>query len=354
MLPAVAVAGQDAVLLTSPSSTENTALSAVKSKLAERGGSVLEIPTDEADIAQAGIIGNGGPVVVADPASPAGYKAYDGNTGADVTAKVQAGLPLAQPAAAPLPAPAPEPKRAEPRPEPAKKPAPAPESGDAPRFERNHIGLAAGLSNLRKNEDSLNVLAANMGAEARYDKTVGRFRLIYEHYFTERYGVGIAAGTQRGGRSTLDVSGRTLNVTETSGSVTLYVLRRFGNHFGLYLGGGEDVYSLTLEDPSNLAGLPSANVNFTADAKLPHAEAGMVLSAGSFSLRFTLKQTFGQAADSLTATSGGTKYRLITVGNSALGYKTAGQPLAANEKYFSVDPGGFASAVTLSWMFGNW
>ncbi|MDA8326519.1 MAG: hypothetical protein M0033_09920 [Nitrospiraceae bacterium] len=52
------------------------------------------------------------------------------------------------------------------------------------------------------------------------------------------------------------------------------------------------LYSIELNDPSNLAELPSGSANFTADAALPHAEAGVVLSAGGSASAVTLSWMF--------------------------------------------------------------
>jgi hypothetical protein len=86
----------------------------------------------------------------------------------------------------------------------------------------------------------------------------------------------------------------------------------------------------------------------------PHGEAGLVFSAGNFSLRFSLKQTLGEGTNEITRSANGTNYRLLVRNNNTLSYKTAGQALAANEKYFRTDLGGFASAVTINYSFENW
>lgn len=341
VVPALCIAGQDAVFL-APSSEQRAELDKLTSEIT----STAVIPAEEADIRQAGLLNNGGPVVVADPDAKGGYKVYDGASGTDITSKFKAGLEVKEeprPVAAPIPEPA-QAHKAEPEPQPRAKAA----------FKRNHIGLSAGMTSLEKNEDSADMLGANPGAQASYTKTTGRFRLFYEHYFSEKYGLGLAVGTQVGGQSVLDISNRTLTIEGDALGGTLYVLRRFGRHFGVYLGGGAELLTITVEDPSNLAGAPSGPGSFDGDLVMPHAEAGLVLSAGNFSLRFSVRETFGEGTDEITRPAGAERYWLITRGNNSVSYKRFRGPLAANEDYFKVDLGGFASAVTLNYAFGNW
>lgn len=334
------VGGQDAVVL-APASAQHEA----RGKLTSEVSVIAVIPAEEADVCQAGLLNNGGPVVVAEPGPKGGFKVYDGASGADITSKFQAGLAVKEeprPVAAPIPEPA-KSRKAEPR-QPKTKPA----------FKRNHIGLAAGMTNLEKNEDSLDMLATNPNAEASYTKTTGRFRLFFEHYFSEKYGLGLAVGAQKGGQSQLDLSNRTLEIEGDPKSATLYVIRSFGRHFGVYLGGGVDLTAITLDDPSNLAGVPSGAGAFEGEITAPHAEAGLIFSAGNFSLRFSLKEIMGEGTDELTRGANGPKYLLITRNNNSVSYKYSGQSLGPNEEYFKVDMGGFASAVTINYAFGNW
>jgi len=336
------IGGQNAVVL-APSSIQGTDLDKVASGIFP--GAL--IPAEEADVRQAGLLNNGGPVVVADPGAKGGYRVYDGASGADITRKFNAvlsGKGSANPVAAPEPEPV-KSRKIESRPQPKVKSS----------FKHNHIGLSAGMSNNRKNEDSFEVLAANnSGAQVTPTRTTGRFRLFYEHYFSRKCGIGLAAGTGLGGQTMYAVGNRTLNIESNPKTATLYFLRRFGRHFSAYLGGGADIYSFELEDPSNLAGVPAGPGNYEGNITAPHGEAGLVLSAGNFSLRFSLKQTLGEGTNELTRNSNGTDYRLIVRNNNTLSYKASGQALASNEKYFKTDLGGFASAVTLNYSFGNW
>ena len=337
--------GQSAVVFV-PSSAQGAALDKVVLDVSSKGNTVTVIPVEEADIRQAGLLNSGGSVIVADPSLKGGYKVYDGASGADITKKFNSGLvDKEEPAVA-----------AEPVPEQPKiiKPAAKLQPKERTIFKKNHIGLSAGMTNLKKNEDSLNMLATNPNAEASYTKTTGRFRLFFEHYFSERYGLGLAVGAQKGAQSQLDLSNRTLEIEGDPKSATLYVIRRFGRHFGVYLGGGVDLTAITLDDPSNLAGVPSGAGAFEGQITAPHAEAGLIFSAGNFSLRLSLKEIMGEGTDELTRGANGPKYLLITRNNNSISYKYSGQALAPNEEYFKVDMGGFASAVTLNYAFGNW
>jgi len=337
---AICIGGPNAVVL-APSSQ-----SADLDKILKSNPATI-IPTEEADIHQAGLLNNGGPVVVADPGANGGYKVYDGTTGADITKKFNSGLGDKE---EPLTTPEPEPEQPS-----AVKPVEKPQPKEPGTFKKNHIGLSAGMSNLKKNEDSLEVLAANnSGAQITQTKTTGRFRLFYEHYFTEKYGVGLAAGIGVGGQTMYDIGNNTLNIEGNPKTATLYFLRRFGRHFSAYLGGGADMYDFTLADPSNLAGVPSGGGVFEGNMVAPHGEAGLVLSAGNFSLRLSLKQTLGEGTNEVTRNSNGTDYRLIVRNNNTLSYKASGQALASNEKYFRTDLGGFASAITINYSFANW
>lgn len=346
VLPPFCLGGQNTVVL-SPSPSQSAELEKVAAYISSKGDAATIIPAEDADILQAGLLNNGGPVIVTDPSAEGGYKVYDGATGTDITKKYN--LSLADKEEAPV---TPEPKSEQPK---MVKPATKPQPKAPSAFKRNHIGLSAGMSNLRKNEDSLDVLAANnSGAQITQTKTTGRFRLFYEHYFSKKYGIGLAAGTGMGGQTMYDVGNRTLNIEGNPKTATLYFLRHFGRHFSAYLGGGADMHSFEVQDPSNLAGVPAGPGNFEGNMLAPHGEAGLVLSAGNFSLRFSLKQTLGEGTDEITRNANGTDSRLIVRNNNTLSYKASGQALAANEKYFRIDLGGFASAVTINYSFGNW
>lgn len=344
--PALCLGGQNTVVL-SPSSAQSADSDKVSAYISSKGNTATVIPAEEADMNQVGLLNNGGPVIVVDPAVKGAYKVYDGATGTDITKKFNYGL-VSKEEQSGTPKPEPEfPK--------AVKPVAKPQPKVPAAFKKNHIGLSAGMSNLKKNEDSLEVLAANnSGAQVTQTKTTGRFRLFYEHYFGDKYGIGLAAGTGVGGQTIYDVENRTLNIETSPRTATLYFLRRFGRHFSAYLGGGADMYSFEVEDPSNLAGVPAGPGNFEGSMVAPHGEAGLVISAGSFSLRLSLKQTLGEGTDDITRNSSGTDYRLIVRNNSTLSCKASSQALASNEKYFRTDLGGFASAITLNYSFANW
>ena len=345
-LPGFCLGGQSAVVL-APSSAQSGDLEKVAEDITSKGNAATVIPAEEADMSQAGLLNNGGPVIVVDPGAKSGYKVYDGATGADMTKKFNSGAGRKEePPVVP---------KAEPEQPKAVKSVANPQPKEPGTFKKNHIGLSAGMSNLKKNEDSLEVLAAaNSGAQITQTRTTGRFRLFYEHYFSEKYGIGLAAGTAKGGQTTYDAGNRTLNVEVEPKTATVYFLRRFGRHFSAYLGGGADIYELSVADPSNLAGVPAGGGTFEGSFTAPHGEAGLVLSAGNFSLRLSLKRTLGEGTDEVTRDSNGADYRLIVRNNSTLSYKASGQALAANEKYFRADPGGFASAVTVNYSFANW
>lgn len=345
-LPALCLGGQNPVAL-APSSTQNADFDKVASDIISRSNTATVIPVEEADLSQVGLLNNGGPVIIVDPGAKSGYKIYDGVTGADITRKFNSELGSKED---PTAAPKPEPQQPK-----ALKPVVKPQPKEPVGFKKNHIGLSAGMSNLKKNEDSFEVLAANnSGAQVTQTKTTGRFRLFYEHYFSEKYGLGLAAGTGMGGQTVYDAGNQTLNIESNPKTATLYFIRRFGRHFSAYLGGGADMYSFELEDPSNLAGVPAGPGNFEGSMTAPHGEAGLVFSAGNFSLRFSLRQTLGEGTNEITRNSNGTDYRLIVRNKNTVSYKTSGQGLAANEKYFRTDFGGFASAVTINYSFANW
>ena len=324
--------------------------------MAARGIPVTEIPADEVqDARQAALAGGTSAVVeVKEQNGKPELRAYDAVSGKDITKSLKAPkpVPLPPPAQAAAPAPASQLPAAASA---AKPPVTAARPQERGTFKRNYMGLSLGVGNLKKNEDSLDTLAANnSGAAVRQSKATGRFRLFYEHYFSESYGIGAMAGASKGGQTVYDVSGRTLNIDDDPKTATLYLIRRFGRHFGLYLGGGADFYSITAADPSNLAGFPATSGNFQGNLTAPHGEAGLMLTAGGFSLRLILKQAFGSGTNELTRSYNGAKYRLIVRDAKTLSYKPTGQPLASNEKFFQLDPGSLISAVTINYAFAAW
>lgn len=335
-----ACAGNAVLLLGADATAEQRAAAEkIKAELAAKGTPVMEVPADEAgELRQAGILGNGGPVIAADGA---GVKVCDGLSGKDISKTFN----ISAPAAAP--------KKDLPPP-PEKKTGPAvkkPEPRGEPGAVRNRIGLQMGVSNLRKNEDDLEVLAANnAGASSRYTAATGRFRLFYERVLSEKYTLGLAAGTSKGGQAVYDQGSKTLNMDVAPKTVTLYLRRDFGRHLGVYAGGGADFMTVSVQDPSDLAGVGAQHGPFEGDVTVPHAEAGVVLSAGSFSLRLSLANTFGGGVSSLKAGA----YLLTVKDRKTLSYKKEGQPLAAGERSFKADFGGFASAVTLNFAFASW
>ena len=82
----------------------------------------------------------------------------------------------------------------------------------------------------------------------------------------------------RGGDASYDDnSGKTLTVADKNNTVTFYVMRRFGKHFGLYLGGGMQASSFDVLDEGNMAGTASSNGGFKGEMTVPYGEAGLVL-----------------------------------------------------------------------------
>jgi hypothetical protein len=281
---------------------------------------------------------------------------YDGISGADITKTFSAKPAALKPVVKVEPKKEPEPVAVA-KPKPVEKPAPAPVSASNGRYtSRNHFGISAGMSTLKKNKDSVDSLAQNSSGKqsTTYDNTSGRFRLFYEHDFSAKYGFGMAAGAQKGGDEAYNNSGKTLNITAAPKSATLYITRHFGRHFGLYLGGGVDFMAIDMEDQSDLAGIGVNHSPYKANVMAPNGEAGMILSAGGFSLRFSLKKIMGASSDDISTAANGTNYRLIIRNGKTLAYKTAGQALASNEQYFKLDFGGFSSAVTLNYAFAGW
>ena len=336
-----------------------------KAELAERGIAVKELPAEELDEAQAAAINDGG--VVVKPATVNGkveFKAYSAASGKDVSKSFYAKPEQAKPQPVPLPEVKKEPvqpvaaielpkEEAKPE-EPAPKQVAKSNNSQALAGSRNHFGLSAGISKLKKNEDSLELLAHNNpGGSNRYTDVSGRFQLFYERDLSARYALGIAAGMSRGGDASYDDnSGKTLTVADKNNTVTLYVMRRFGKHFGLYLGGGMQASSFDVLDEGNMAGTASSNGGFKGEMTVPYGEAGLVLGGRHLSLRFTVRQLMSGDPGDITSTfSDGNKYELIVKDNKTLGYKAAGAQLAANEKLFDVDLGGMAAGVSLAYSF---
>ena len=279
------------------------------------------------------------------------FEVRDGVSGADITEAFKAGLEPEVKAA-----PKPEPVSVvEVKPAPVEPPKPVEKAAaaDQSAFPRNHIGLSLGMSNLTKNEDSLETLQrGNPGSQIKYEST-GRVRLFYERGLSTKYTLGLAAELEKGGDVKYDGPGLIFSIIPKRASGSIYVLRNFGKHFGLFLGGGADTISLYVnEGYSNMPGNIS-HPAFTSDMLTAHAEAGVALSAGNFSLRFSLRKILPTSGELIT-TANGSKYRLIVKNSNALSYKAEGQSLAANEQYYKADFGGTAAAVSLTYSFANW
>jgi hypothetical protein len=367
-------AGQEAVLLISPGTPGADYLSVAdkfRSEMSARGIAVTEVSVGEAqDIHQAALAGGSPTIVKIDSvnAKPE-LHAYDAASGKDisktffsapVTSKPQpvvetksspAPVPVAQVSIKPIvgtPNPAPEPKPAVVSPV-------TPGPSVSVSSERSRLGIGLGMGNLKKNKDSLDTLVQNnSGADYHYDKAVGRFRLFYEHDFSGKYGIGFAAECQKSGATVYEASGKTLNLSASPVGASFYVTRRFGRHFGLYLGGGLDYMNARIEDPSNLAGISGDHLPFKAKIVAPNGEAGIMLGAGDLSLRFSVRKIFGGSSNDLSTSGQSAQYRLIVRDGKTLSYKLKGQALASNEKYFKLDFGGMMSAVTLNYAFAGW
>ena len=93
---------------------------------------------------------------------------------------------------------------------------------------------------------------------------------------------------------------------------------------------------------------------FKSDMTVPHAEAGVALSAGNLSLRFSLRKILAAESKELTTTANGSRSRLTIKNGKTLSTKAEGQPLGANEQLYKADPGGTAAAVSLTYSFANW
>jgi len=337
------------------------AVEELKSDLAAQGVSVTEISADEVqDIGQAGLIADGGPVIIAE--SQAGkieLKVHDGVSGADITKSFNAKAVTLKPEVKAELKKEPEPVvvvKSEPveQPKSVERPAVQPAPRETMDFARNHIGLSVGLSNFTKNKDSLEMLQQNnVNSQITYRKAGGQFQLFYERDLSKKYTLGLSGEFAKGSSAIWDNNGRTLLVDPKHKVANVYLRRNFGRHFGLYLGGGADMMSLHVVDQGNMTGVGD-NVLFKSDMTVPHAEAGVALSAGNFSLRFSLRKVFNAESSELTTTVNGSKSRLIITNGKTLTTKAEGQPLGANEQLYKADSGGTAVAVSLTYSFANW
>ncbi len=243
---------------------------------------------------------------------------------------------------------------------PASKASPVKESHP---YKKNHIGLSIGSANLfNKNEDTLNMLAdTNAGGRATSDANRGRFQLSYERTLSDKYSLGIMAGKEIGGSAIYETNSGDIYAEPEAKTATFYITRKFGRNFGLYAGGGPDLYSFIVADPVGFNGLYSVgHSTFKGESTGAHAEAGLMLAIKNFSLRLGVKQIFfGDPGDITSDFSGGGgyvpgKYKLIVRNEQILDFKAVGQTLAANEKLFKADFGGKAVTITLTYAFANW
>ena len=194
----------------------------------------------------------------------------------------------------------------------------------------------------------------NPGSQITYTKTSGRFQLFYERDLSKKYTLGLSGELMKGGGAKWDNNGRTLSVDPKNMAVNVYVRRNFGRHFGLYLGGGADMMSLRVDDQTDMAGISYRHDPFKSDFTAAHAEAGVVLGTGNFSLRFSLRKILAAESGALTTIVSGSKYRLTVKNGKTLSYKPEGQSLGANEQLYKADLGGTAAAVSLTYSFANW
>lgn len=345
--------GRNAVLLLGPGATaeQRAAAEKLKADLAAEGVQAMEIPAEEAEaFGQAGILSEGGLVVEAQ-GDGAGLKIFDGASGKAVK-KYGLHPPVAEKIA---PAPAAPVKKEKPL-----KPAAA--LGTRGTDKKNHIGLTMGHSSLfSRNADSFDALSAGYpGGSVTYDPNHGRFRVFYERTLSQKYSLGVAVGKEVGGSVEYGRNGSTLRLEPEAKTAAIYVIRRFTRGFGLFAGAGGDMYSYTISDPVVFSGNNAVHSTFQGEASGAHAEAGIMLAAGNFSLRLGLKQIlFGDPGDITSNFTGGGsytpgKYRLIVKNGQTLDFKAAGQPLASNEKPFKPDLGGKAVTISLTYAFANW
>ncbi len=170
--------------------------------------------------------------------------------------------------------------------------------------------------------------------------------------------MGLAGGMAKGGDSGYENSGVTVSIKPKPVEATLYLMRNFGRHFGLYLGGGPDPVAYIAEVSGTMAGLTFGQLPFKGKVSAAHAEAGMVFAIKNLSLRFSVRRIFsgdsGEISGNVNGVPGPGKYKLIVKNDKTLDLKPVGQSLAANEKPFKLDFGGTAAAVSLSYSFANW
>lgn len=332
----------------------------LKADMALQGLSVAEISADEAqDVNHAAALNGGGPVITTEiRAGKLEFKIQDGASGADITksfnSKQEAPKAALNPGVKAVAAPV------EQKPDPAasskdEKPTGQPMSGQNKVFRRNHIGFSFGMSDFKKNKDSLEILADNTpGGETRYTTTSGRFMLFYEWTFLKKYALGIAGGLDKGGGVNYSNSGRDLSVEAKPKTATLYLMRKFGSHFGIYAGGGAYIIPFRIFDYGNFAGLAGQNTPFKGQSTAAHAEAGLAFTIKNFSLRFSVRQILAGESGRVVATVNGGKYVLVIKDGATLGTRAADQPFAPGEKLYKADFGGTASAVALTYSFANW
>ena len=349
---------KNAVLLVTPETAEGrAAVEKLKGELAAKGISVAEIPADEAqDPEQAAALNGGGPVITTENrGGKLEFKVLDGASGADITKSFNPGLEAPKAALAPdikaVAAPvalAPEPAA------PAKQEKAAAQPAPAKVFKRNHLGLSLGMSDFRKNRDSLDRLAENAGGLPRYTTTSGRVMLYYERGLSKKYTLGIAAGMDKGGGGDYSDGNRTLNVEVKPRTATLYLMRNFGRHFGLYAGGGASVVPFRIFDHGDFAGMNSPHPPFKGQSTPAHAEAGLAFTIKNFALRFSVREIFAGESGRVMTTVNGGRYVLVIKDGMALGTRAADQPYAPGEKPYKADFGGSAYAVALTYSFANW
>jgi len=336
-----------------------------KAELAERGITVKEIPSEDLDEAQSAALNDGG--VVIKPATVNGkleFKAYSAASGKDISKTFYAKPEPVKPQPVPVPevkkqpvqavAVIERPKEDVKQEEPAPRPPVRANNSGTPAGSRNHFGLSAGVSKFKKSKDTLEQLAANNpGGANRYTNISGRLQAFYERDISSDYRLGLAAGANMGGDAEyLSPAGNTLMVTPNYRSAGLYVMRMFGSHLGLYLGGGMQFYSFDVEDGGNMAGTPFSHGAFKGTSANPYAEAGLSIGGEHLMLRLSVRQLAAGDSGDITAKDGaGNKYKLVVKDGKTLGYKAAGSQLAANEKLFDVNLGGMAAGVSLAYSF---
>lgn len=337
---AAVAAPQDAVLVLDGGAQGAEAAARFRSGLAV-DAAATEVPVEELeDLRQAGILTEGGRVAVS---GESGLKVYDGATGKPAPA------PNVKKSAAPLPA--------EPKPE--KKAAPAHEKkASYSKTKKNRVGALLEYSALfARREDSFDALAS-AGGSVNEEPGRGGPGFFYERDLSDNYAVGIAVFAPQESGLELERINASLELEYEARAATIYVSRRITKGLRLFAGAGLDSYEYWLSDPVAFAGTMAMHSTFGGEADGYHAEAGVTLSAGGFSLRLGMRQYFfGDPGDICSDFMGGGpytpgRYRLIVRNGQTLDFKAVGQPLAANEKLFKPDLGGPAFLASLSWAFG--